>query len=260
MRSLFFLYLLALGVFGGNSKSFTWHYSFNASEHKIQQTNLIASMNTASYISLYIKISEIYQNPQSAKYSCWITSSTPSLINNRIGSIGTLTLESALRMGPCGIPILISPPHDINILLVQEVEIIPNEMNLLLVDSRAIIELEETLISDLPASSYFESDGLYRYRTVKMDPPYENKVLVITLSTPNDWKVSDYINEVILETEDYCNSTYHDYSLDRIDERIPHNSGSSYNFTVPAKDIWYITFVTTLSIAEIKIDFKVVDT
>jgi len=40
---------------------------------------------------------------------------------------------------------------------------------------------------------------------------------------------------------------------------IPPNSGSSYNVTVPAEEIWHIGFITTNSIAEINVDFKVVD-
>jgi len=256
MKSLFFLYLLALGVFG-QQKSWTWVYSFKASE-PTQQRNFIASLYIGSYTSLYIKISETdYQNPDTW-YNCWLTFTSPKL--NKTYSLtssgGSPGMSNAFRMGACGIPILISPPHDLNISLIHE---FVNQTSQQLVDGTAIIELEDTLISPLPASSNFQSDGLWQYRTVKMDPPYENKDFWMTLSTPGR-EVSDYIKEVRFVTEDQCNSSsYRAFSIDAIYKKIPPNSGSSYNVTVPAKEIWYIAFITINRIAEINVDFKVVD-
>jgi hypothetical protein len=89
-----------------------------------------------------------------------------------------------------------------------------------------------------------------------MDPPYENKDLLMTLSTTNHYRgVSEYMEKVRFLTEDQCNLTYQE----PIVKEIPLGSGGSYNVTVPAKDIWYIAFLTTKSIARINVDFKVVD-
>jgi hypothetical protein len=238
----------------GQKGSWTWKYSFNASE-LLQQINFIASMDSGSYTSLYIKISETYQpNKQD---NSWLTFTSPKTGNLSLSrSIGISSMRFVSRAGPCGIPILISPPHDLYISLFHEFQ---NQSSELIVDGTAIIELEDTLISSLPASSNFHSDGIWQFRTVKMDPPYENKDFWVTLSTPGG-EVSDYINEVRFVTEDQCNSSpLAFFGENAIYKMIPPNSGSSYNVTVPAEEIWHIGFITTNSIAEINVDFKVVD-
>jgi hypothetical protein len=262
MKSLFFLYLLALGVFG-------WRidipYSFNASEHTTQQTNFIASMNTSSYLSLGIFIYETYKNSSYLDgYKTWLTFTSPEIPDYPI-AMGDSIIPNGYRFGPCGFPNLISPPHEVNISLVQEVL---NNSSQLLVDGIFTIELEETLISQFPAlyqpvNVFFPyvpvSFGVWQFRTVEMDPPYENKDLEIELSTATRTNVSDLIEKVIFWTEDKCNWTHFEGYGGGIHMSIPLNNGSSHIVTVPAKDIWYIAFYSFRKLEIINIYFNVVD-
>jgi len=96
------------------------------------------------------------------------------------------------------------------------------------------------------------------YRTVKMDPPYENKDLVITLSTSARTNVSDLIDYVIYWNEDKCNWTLGGFG-GSIDISIPRNNGSSHIVTFPAKEIWYIAFYSFRKQELISVYFNVVD-
>jgi len=273
MKILFYLYLLALGVFGDLNSAYSrdWWYEFNATEHTKQTIFFDDDLLSGyPYVSLYMSIYEEYQNSSyfGAGYESLLTFTSPNISDYYLGLCsGCNFIVSYFSIGPCGFPNLISNRHGLNISHVQKVK---NYMSLLQIQVKTTIELENTLINDLPASSEIVCDGIKRYRTVKIIPwdthYYENKDLLITLSTPFGTDVSDYILQVIFLTEDQCNNNwtdiFPDYSEACFNIYIPLNNGSSHTLTVPAKEIWYIVFVTsntfnpdTIS----NVDFMVVD-
>jgi hypothetical protein len=261
MKSLFFLYLLALGVFG--NKTYTqernWWYEFNATEHRTKQTNIFfEALSDLPYVSLYISISEEYHNSSYQDgYRSWFTFTSPKYDDISIPYTSEILGSGyASRIGPCGFPNLISPPHVVDISHFQEIQNYTSQLQVLV---NTTIELEYTQITSLPASSEFVCDGLQRFRTVTILPwdtyYYENKDFVLTLSTPLlTGDVSDYVSQVILWDEDKCN-----YWKPPFDISIPLNNGSSHTVTVPAKEIWYITFRTLRKLETINLDFMVVD-
>jgi len=264
MKSLFFLYLLALGVFGWHTytRNIIYWYDFNVTENTTKQTNFLYDDDLPN-ISLYISISEEYHNSTyQDEYRSWLTFTSPNIPDFPVSSSSSAvsSLSHAFRIGPCGFPTLISSSHLVNISHIQEVQNYTSKLRVLL---KTTIEYESTQL-DLPHSSEFVCDGLMQYRTIKILPwdiYQENKDFVITLSTPLRTDVSDYISRVFFMSEDQCNSTdnFPDYSEARFNISIPLNYGSSHNITVPAKEIWYISFVTLKNLETINVDFKMVD-
>jgi hypothetical protein len=125
------------------------------------------------------------------------------------------------------------------------------------VNMTANIVLEDTLVVQDPITGTFPrtiwpSDyyyGEYRYRTIKMSGSseiYETKDLVIQFSVDLGSFVTGYIDEVIFATGGQCIWNYDLLTEDRFVRQVSRNyeypSPPSLNFTIPARDLWYIAF------------------
>jgi hypothetical protein len=160
--------------------------------------------------------------------------------------------EASMRIEPCGAPALISPHHKINISLEQG-----TRSKQVYIERFISLVLEDTLIPELPYSTYIVGDGLKIYRTVNMTK-LEGYLVISLTSTIPTIDVSTVIPEVILATGNQCIEFYNPKSKYRIAKIVP-TGVYSYNITVPAQEIWYIGFVTTGQALEIKVDFMVVN-
>jgi hypothetical protein len=227
------------------------------------------------YFSLLFEIRELYNQDYQREdgYRSYINLkspevrqeiSLPSISCNPI--FGQQFFYTAFRFEPCGL----SSNYDFS--LIQEIERFPN--NLMVKGSIDVIT-EESLIPTLPYKEYFNSFyqfnngdfyGNYRYRTVKMTEYsgyYKNKDLMIKLSAPTaeNSKISEFITEVIFASGDQCIWTYNISSEDRFVKQVPQDLeiGSNWNVTVPARDIWYIAFVTKFKSDKLRAEYLLVD-
>jgi len=253
----------------------SFQYSFNASEQTT--TKLIGTGSIPEYFSLLFEIRELYNQDYQTEdgYRSYIILKSPA-VNQQINlpsfTSNPVFIEqffyTAFRFEPCG---LSSANYDFSV--IQEIERFPN--NLMVKGSIDVIT-EESLISSLPYKEQFNSFyqfnngdfyGNYRYRTVKMtgySGYYKNKDLMIKLSVPTleNAKLSEFITEIIFASGDQCIWTYNISSEDRFVRSVPQDLeiGRSWNVTVPARDIWYIAFVTKFnSVDKLRADYLLVD-
>jgi hypothetical protein len=277
MKSLFFFYLLFLGgvVFSLPAGIYinTLQYSFNASE--LQTTKLLGTGSIPDYFSLLFEIRELYNQDYQTEdgFRSYIILKSPAVLQKiNLPSFtcnpvfGPQFFYTAFRFEPCGL----SSNYDFSV--IQEIERFPN--NLMVKGSIDVIT-EESLIPGLPYKEQFNSFyqfnngdfyGNYRYRTVKMtgySQYYQNKDLMIKLSVPGvpEKSISEFITEVIFASGDQCIWTYDISSEDRFVKQVPQDLeiGSSWNVTVPARDIWYIAFVTKFNSDQLRVEYLLVD-
>jgi len=266
MKTLFFFYLLSVGVFGFGASRSTFLYSFNASELNTSKFEGSGS-SSAQYLSIGFEIWETYQNynNNSDGYHSWINLRSPVLETRNLSSssnepLGFYTIIG--RYEPC---ILV---NYYNFSIVQEIQNLPSNLT---VKGKLDAIAEDTLITLLPyTENILDShlvqfttvqNGDQRFRTIKI-AHYENKDLVIQLSaTEHDHThtISSRIKEVIFATGDQCIWTYNNSSEDRFVRVVPEDSGRSWNVTVPAKDIWFIDFVTISNRNNFQVDYLLVD-
>jgi len=268
MKSLFFLYFLSLGIFGLPNKqkeTLTWQYSLPAS-NVTQRTIFVGNSTVGSYpllkISVYDDNNDYNETNKyhRALYSSFLTYTSPRIRDIQLGSY-----ENDYRMindnynqlfGSCETG-LHSPPHFFNFTLIRVPESLKNflyETNHSLINVTIIIELEETLIPDLPYRSHLNTTGNHtrHYRTVRIPPPYENMDLVINIESLGG-KLSDLLYSVKLASEFSCFGNFSETTWD-----IRPQNGCCYNFTVPAKDISYFAFDTfSAKTEEITVDFYI---
>jgi hypothetical protein len=157
-----------------------------------------------------------------------------------------------MRIEPCGAPALISPHHLINVSLDQT-----TRSKEVYIHRFFSLVLEDTLIPELPYSTYIVGDGLKIYRTVNMTQ-LEGYLVISLTSTEETIDVSTAISVVILAAGNQCIESYNAKSKYRIAKIVP-KGVHSFNITVPAQEIWYIGFVTTGLPLEIKVDYMVVN-
>jgi hypothetical protein len=269
MKTLFFFYLLSLGVFGYYGSRTTGGYLFNAT--KLNTTTVILGGGGAGgfYVSLGFEIWETYQNyNQSDGYRSSINMTSPPLPTiTAIPSSGKRGFYTAIpRFEPCGMLELFNFSIDL------EIEHFPSD---LMVKGKLECIAEQTLIRYLPykekildfdliqyTSYYYGED--HRYRTIDFQYPeaYENKDLVIQLSVLADdaRSISSLVKEVIFASGDQCIWTYNISSEDRFVKQIPQDENiRSWNITVPAKDVWYIDIVTVSNRNDFQVDYLLVD-
>jgi len=248
-------------------------YSFNSTEVKSNRTDYIFSSDNRYYVSLGIHTTEYYEH--SDWYSNSINFTSPNLPKTDLSPNGSIPwkpvewFDKVFRFEPCvfnSSKNLYNSTYNVNMTLVQEVEDFPGKMQ---VRGMATIVLEDTLIpqgingtfrTSIMRTFFYEE---YLYRTIKIDgynEYYETKDLVIHLSVPYigyPESLSFYIPELIFASGDQCIWTYNISSEDRFVRQVPQDIGS-WNITVPARDIWYIAFRSTLSKMDI-LDVYLVD-
>jgi hypothetical protein len=192
-----------------------------------------------------------------------MTFTSPNISSSSFGSCsGCSGTGGWLRKEPCGVPDLINPSHNINVTLHQDFrDYEPADNDTDYVNGTITIELEETLVPSLPYFDSFPTDGILRFRTVKINEPYENKDLLIRLSTKSEYgEISDYLRYVSLATGGECTTDYPEFKTDNwMELEVPDQSGWSYNVTVPARDIWHISFATTNQAGDIFVDYMLVN-
>jgi len=265
MKTIFFFYLLALGVFALPGGRTTFSYSFNASE--LNTTTINGSgRSDIQYVSRGFEIWETYQNYNKYDgYHSWINFRSPVLQPMNLSSSGEMSFYTVIgRYEPCGRML-----DYYNFSLVQEIQHFPSDLT---VKGTLWAISEDTLIPYLPFTenildstlTQFTTDyyGDQRYRTVKiMESFQENKDLVIQLSAPvrGSRNISSLVKEVIFASGDQCIWTYNISSEDRFVRQVPQDIGHSWNITVPAKDIWYIDIVTVSNRNDFQVDYLLVD-
>jgi len=263
MKSLFFLYFVVLGVFGNNQVQISCGNAWAFSEEPpgfVRQQNLVCSSNYTEYTAVFIEISEQFT---SANYYTWLSFISPSTLRNKSvfsGSflgLGFMFYTTKIRLEPCGVPSFILPPHNINASFYQEAQFSTNLTDRFNATGQATIKFLETLIDYLPSRSIIETDNLILYRTVKMNSPYEENTLVVTITDPKGGEISRHVSRVILATGGHCINTYNSSAspTDWISMEVPAKI-SSYNITVPAKEIWYVGFLESSKSRKIIVDFK----
>jgi hypothetical protein len=114
---------------------------------------------------------------------------------------------------------------------------------------------------DSPYEEYFTGDGMTIYRTLEMDltkyydeyvVPTNLLIRISTFSVP----VSSVIPTVIFATGDQCIETYSNSNPeDRIVKSVPENV-KSFEFTVPAKTIWYVGLRSLKQPNEVKVEYE----
>jgi hypothetical protein len=268
MKSLFFFYILALGVFALSGGRSTFSYSFNATELNTTRFDRSVAVAKDNYVSIGFEIWETYQNYQTSDgYSSWMSMNLTSQLSLTIYLSSIPPQDSRTIIGrrePCGMP------SSYNLSIVQEIQHFPSNLTV-----KGILDviIEETLIPYLPYTENFLDNDLIqftnyygdqRYRTVKMggNPGvYEKKDLVIQISplAGDARNISSLIEEVIFATGDQCIWSYKISSEDRFVRKVPEDSGRSWNVTVPAKDLWYLSFVTKTFKNDFQVDYLLVD-
>jgi len=222
-------------------------YNFDADTIQFPQVK-------APYTSLLVYISEHRAPSTYDRYTVSLSVVSPKVMKGIAWSGSQSSFwEASMRIEPCGNPVLIDSHHEINVSLDQG-----TQSNVVNIERFVSLVLEETLIPELPYSTYIVGDGLKRYRTVKMTQP-EGYLMISLTSTNQIIYVSDVITEVILATGNQCIENYDPTSEYRITKIVPERV-VSYTITLPATDIWYIAFVTIEQPWEITLDFMAVDT
>jgi len=241
-------------------------YTYNATQNWPTTIGGSGAGTADQYVSLGFEIREIYENYQTSDgYHSWINMMWPVLQTMNLSSSGPQDFYTVIgRFEPCR-----NLYYYYDFSLVREIQHFPSNLTVK-VKIEAIIE--GTLIPYLPfTENILDNDevpftteyyGDQRYRTIKINPgDYENKDLVIKLSVPvyNDRNISSLIKELIFASGDQCIWTYNISSEDRFVREVPEDSGRSWNVTVPAKDIWYIAFVTKFNRDDFQVDYLLVD-
>jgi hypothetical protein len=264
MKTLFFFYLLSLGVFGlgglGAGRA-TFPYSFNASEHNTT-TKEGSGSGGAEYVAFGYEYKELYLPENPSGYRSWINWVSPIIQTMNISSGNFSPAVHHGRFEPCE-----KSPSVFNFSIVQEIEHFPSNLT---VNGNIELIWENTLIPGLPYRDYFESGALYqfkensygdyRYRTVRMAERPEKKDLVIRLSLPDPKQsISLLIKEVIFASGDQCIWTYNISSEERFVRQVPAGSLSSWNITVPAKNLYHIAFAMLYNGHTVIVDYELVD-
>jgi hypothetical protein len=237
-----------------------WDYSFSVSttpyphdlSYNFDTDTIQFPQEKSPYTSLLVYISESRDPSTYDRYKVSLSVISPK-ITKLIAWSGSQSSfwEASMRIEPCGNPVLINSHHEITVSLDQGIQ-----SNQVYVRRFVSLVLEETLIPELPYSTYIVGDGLKRYRTVQMTQP---GYLMISFTSNNEAiDVSNVITQVILATGNQCIENYDPNSEYRIAKMVPERV-INYTITVPATDIWYIAFVTTGQPGEITVEFMAVD-
>jgi len=268
MKTLFFFYLLSVGVFALFAGRAKFSYSFNATEHNT--TTKYGNGNGGSeYVAFGYEYKEDYLPENPDGYRSWINwvSPIPQITNLSSSGNSIYPVYHRQRFEPCE-----KWSSVFNFSIVQEIEHFPSNLT---VNGNLDLIWENTVLPGLPYRDYFEADALYqfttgvneedyRYRTVIISENFETiekKDLLIKLSLPDPLKsISVRIKEVIFASGDQCIWTYNISSEDRFVKKVPQaGTTSTWNITVPAKNLYHIAFVTLFKGDTVIVDYELVD-
>jgi len=273
MKTLFFFYLLSVGVFGllgglGAGRAL-FLYSFNATEQNTT-TKYGSGNGGTEYVAFGYEYKNYYLSENPAGYRSWIDWVSPikQITNISSSEDDFHPAYHRQRFEPCE-----KWSSAFNFSIVQEIEHFPSNLT---VNGNLDLIWENTVIPRLPYRDYFEPDALYqfttgatrayedyRYRTVIISGNMEKKDLLVKLSLLNPLKsISAQIKEVIFASGDECIWTYNISSEDRFVKKVPTAgslSSSTWNITVPAKNLYHIAFVTLFNGDTVIVDYELVD-
>jgi hypothetical protein len=272
MYTLFLFSLFAFGVFvegwfpGYEYITMTWYYPINAT---LTPTSRILEYpeyygHKSNYTTLTYHISETLDTSSVTgllSYSprLYLNSSDSKLIDftDLVGPFSAWS--SSGRLEPCGNHFL-SMPLIFNLTSTTQSEDTlegRGELDIIVEDS--LVRIWNSY--DSPYEEYFTGDGMTIYRTLEMDltkyydeyvVPTNLLIRISTFSVP----VSSVIPTVIFATGDQCIETYSNSNPeDRIVKSVPENV-KSFEFTVPAKTIWYVGLRSLKQPNEVKVEYE----